>query len=166
VNFPDGLAFDRNDNLYAANVNTNTVEKFTPAAVRSTFAPIAFTPIGLAFDTAGNLFVSDGQNHIRKVPPAGGSSTDFAGPHSGVGGLAFDTPGNLYAAVAFENSILKYTPAESTFVNGGGLWSFLAFTDDNGVPLPLPNQVPEPLSLTLLVPALAAAIFARRPSRA
>jgi hypothetical protein len=33
-----GLAFDSSGNLYAANLNNNTIEKFTPGGVDSVFA--------------------------------------------------------------------------------------------------------------------------------
>ncbi len=63
-NGPIGLAFDRFGNLFvsinAANpVGTDTILKFTPDGIGSTFATDLDWPRGLAFDRSGNLFVAN-----------------------------------------------------------------------------------------------------------
>jgi hypothetical protein len=82
LNEPYGLAFDTSGNLYVANSGTNgalvnTIVKFTPAGLRSTFASATnglSRPTGLAFDSAGNLFVANlGNGTIVKLTPDGGS---------------------------------------------------------------------------------------------
>lgn len=57
---PQGLAFDRAGNLYAANEGGDTVERFTPGGTASTFAGSGLNfPVGLAFDSAGNLYLAN-----------------------------------------------------------------------------------------------------------
>ncbi|PYJ72679.1 MAG: hypothetical protein DME75_03955 [Verrucomicrobia bacterium] len=101
---PFGLAFDSAGNLYAADGNaqtafdssgnlfvstdcfcdpgSDTILKFTPTGVESTFATGLTNPRGLAFDSSGNLFVAESNDFpdgdILEFPPGGGSPTVFA----------------------------------------------------------------------------------------
>ena len=51
LNNPIGLAFDGSGNLYAANANSGTIERFTPGGAASVFANTGLNhPIGLAFE--------------------------------------------------------------------------------------------------------------------
>jgi sugar lactone lactonase YvrE len=59
---PVGLAFDRAGNLFVStegNPGSDTILKFTPDRMESTFATGLNQPRGLAFDRAGNLFVAE-----------------------------------------------------------------------------------------------------------
>lgn len=62
---PAGLAFDRFGNLFVSteseppSIHKDTILKFTPQGVKSTFATGLTFPRGLAFDRSGNLFVAD-----------------------------------------------------------------------------------------------------------
>jgi sugar lactone lactonase YvrE len=61
---PIGLAFDRFGNLFASTeaaipAGTDTILKFTPNGVGTTFATDLDWPRGLAFDRSGNLFVAE-----------------------------------------------------------------------------------------------------------
>jgi sugar lactone lactonase YvrE len=143
-----GLAFDSGGNLYAANNGGGTIIKFTPDGSSSVLVSGLSAPEGLAFDHAGNLFVAEiGNRTISKITPEGGRSLFASSGLVNPVGLAFDSAGALY--VGDGNGIKMFTPdgvgsvfAPAPFVNG---WpSFLAFTDDAGVPLPLANQIPEP----------------------
>jgi DNA-binding beta-propeller fold protein YncE len=88
---PIGLAFDRFGNLLVSTemfpFTNDTIFKFTPSAVKSTFATGLAGPRGLAFDSAGNLFVAEipfsGPGDILKITP-GGTRTVFASGFSGV----------------------------------------------------------------------------------
>ena len=54
LNSPWGLAFDASGYLYAANVNSNTIERFTPGGATSVFATTGLSqPTFLAFAPAG-----------------------------------------------------------------------------------------------------------------
>ena len=153
---PNGLAFDKAGNLYVANTQNGTIEKFTSGGVGSLYANTLSTtdaPARLAFDAAGNLFVADftGGN-IEKITTAGVASIFATAGLVRPNGLAFDSSGNLYASNASPtNTVVKFTPAgvESPFASGGGLNSptYLQFTSDAGVPLALP--FPEPSSFLL-----------------
>jgi len=81
---PAGLAFDTFGNLFVSTENrtllvgSDTILKFTPEGVESTFATGLTYPRGLAFDRSGNLFVADVNGtvsgEILKFTPAGNRS--------------------------------------------------------------------------------------------
>jgi len=81
---PAGLAFDRFGNLFVSTqsepplIRNDTILKFTPEGVKSTFATGLTYPRGLAFDRSGNLFVADvngtGLGEILKFTPDGNRS--------------------------------------------------------------------------------------------
>ena len=81
---PAGLAFDRSANLFVSTeseqllIGNDTILKFTPQGVRTTFATELTYPRGLAFDRSGNLFVADvngiGSGEILKFTPEGNRS--------------------------------------------------------------------------------------------
>jgi len=62
---PAGLAFDRFGNLFVSTqsgcpaAEPDSILKFTPDGVGSTFATDLVLPRGLAFDRGGNLFVAE-----------------------------------------------------------------------------------------------------------
>ncbi|MEU5425688.1 NHL repeat-containing protein [Streptomyces olivoreticuli] len=85
---PDGLTFDREGNLYIADVGNHRVRKVTPSGIITTFAgngtagyisdggPAVTTrlssPRRVTLDEGGNLYISDQDNHrIRRVGPDG-----------------------------------------------------------------------------------------------
>lgn len=111
LNFPYGLALDKDNNLYVADVNNHRIRKINVADgkistvagngatgfngddILATGASI-FSPINIAFDKDGNLFISDNGNHrIRRVNAANGLISTIAG--TGQSGFAGDGgPGN------------------------------------------------------------------------
>ena len=146
----------RGDILYAANAaysqpfGPNYILKFTSGGSGSIFGTGVSTPLGLAFNRAGNLFVvNNGSSTIMAFTPGGVGSVFASSGLSGPEGLAFDSAGNLYVVNIGNGTIEEFTPggagslfASPVIMNSGP--TFLAFTDDAGVPLPLANQVPEP----------------------
>src|SRR5438445_636139 len=114
--------------LFETDQGSNTIFKFTPAGVKSTFATGLHGPFGLAFD-AGSLFESDtGSGMIIKFTAAGVKSTFASGLNTPTG-LAFDASGNLFEADQASGRIFKFTPAgaKSTFASGLNEPSGLAF---------------------------------------
>src|SRR5437660_1531313 len=83
--------------LFESDQGSNTIFKFTPVRVKTTFASGLNGPFGLAFG-AGSLFESDtGTGTIFKLTPAGVKSTFASGLNTPTG-LAFDASGNLFEA--------------------------------------------------------------------
>src|SRR5437899_1925058 len=115
--------------LFESDQGSNTIFKFTPVGVKSTFATGLGGPFGLAVDGFGNVFEANFNNGmIFKFTPAGVQST-FASGLNGPIALAFDASGNLFAADDVGNTIFKFTPAgaKSTFASGLTQPSGLAF---------------------------------------
>ncbi|HEY2713833.1 MAG TPA: putative Ig domain-containing protein [Chthoniobacterales bacterium] len=140
-NKPDGLAFDRSDNLYVVDNINQTIRKVTPAGVVTTLAGEVGVvghsdgvgasahfnfPRSIVADAKGNLYVSDRLNYtIRKITPAGEVSTLAGSPGNlgsadGLGdaarfnepfGLAIDAAGNIFVADTANETIRMVTPA-------------------------------------------------------
>lgn len=138
--FPSGLAFDQNGNLFVSDTDNSTIRKITPGGSVSTIAGVPgshgfldgaannalfSSPLGLAVATNGDIFIADSGNHcIRKI--SGGLVSTFAGQpqvwgtadglgtnaqFNGPVGLAFDSNGNLFVSDANNDTIRKITPA-------------------------------------------------------
>ena len=126
-NHPDGLAVDKNGNVYVADTANGTLRLITPAGVVTTLAgkagvagsvngPAASAtfnqPAAVAVDASLNVYVADSANHaIRLLTPAGVVSTlagtGVAGKADGPAvtaafhtpmGVAVDAAGNVYVA--------------------------------------------------------------------
>ncbi len=120
---PEGLALDREGNLYIADAGNDRIRKVTPDGMITTFAgngilgfagdrgPAVkaelYVPVGLAADSHGNLYIADSANNrIRKVDVAGTISTvagtEHAGRH-GDGGPAAEAELNNPVALAVDS---------------------------------------------------------------
>jgi uncharacterized protein (TIGR03437 family) len=92
LNQPQGLALDKNGNLYIADSGNNRVRKLTPAGTISTWAgsgtagstgdngaatsAALYLPFGVAVDADGNVFIAEfGGNRVRKVNSGGAIAT-------------------------------------------------------------------------------------------
>lgn len=146
-NYPNGIATDKNGNIYVADSRNNMIRKISHSDTVSTVAgstnagsnddtgvAAGFNyPTGIAVDSNGNLFVADENNNlIRKITPAGVVTT-FAG--SGIAGYnddtgraaAFNAPygitidkaGNLYVAEIGNNTIRAITPSKKVTTIAG-----------------------------------------------
>jgi hypothetical protein len=116
-----------------------SVFRFTPDGMRSTFASGLYQPFAMAFDRKGNLFVGDSgsgipqmESLIVKFAPDGSRSTFASIGFTQLLGMTFDGTGNLL--VSNGQDILKFAPngTQSTFAsNVNGVWP-LAF-DKSGI---------------------------------
>jgi streptogramin lyase len=131
-NFPDGIAVDRQDNLYVCDYGNFCIRKIAPDGTVSRFAgngtrgfaegdpnTAEFSTIGdIVVDSTGNLYITD-DSRIRKITPQGFVST-IAGSTEGFAdgdgasakfrdpmGLAIDAQGNIYVADVNNNRIRK-----------------------------------------------------------
>ena len=107
---PQGLATDRNGNVFVADYGASTIRRVTAAGVVTTLAGTPFTygsadgtgaaaqffgPGGIAVDLTGNVYVADAGNHtIRKMDPARVVTTVV-----GVAGAQGVAPGPLPASL-------------------------------------------------------------------
>lgn len=118
---PDGIAVDKNGNVYVSDRENVTIRKITPAGVVTTLAgqvgqygyvdgpgstALFGYPRGLCVDDLGNVYVADMTNNaIRKITPQGMVST-----HSVVtrpADVVRDSKGNVFAASFETNDTVK-----------------------------------------------------------
>lgn len=148
LNNPNGLAVDKQGNLYIADQGNHCIRKVTPDGNVTVYAGSKTSgfkdgnvqearfngPCGMTVDKHGNLFVCDYYNHcIRKITPNGQVSTyagiGLAGYKDGPADQAMfnrplaicvDKQDNLYVADFENHAIRKITPdgKVSTFVGG------------------------------------------------
>ena len=146
---PNGIAIDKDDNLYVSDGN-NAIRKISPSGYVYTLAgqPSAGTldgigpaakfnkPAGLAVDKDGNIYVADqGGFVIRKITPNGQVTTiagsgNFGTGNDGVGaaanfqypvGITVDASGNLYVTDGGVGTVRRISPdGEVKTIAGGG----------------------------------------------
>jgi uncharacterized repeat protein (TIGR01451 family) len=142
LNFPTGIAVDKNGNVYVTEQGGHTIRKITPGGVVTTLAgtfdnygsadgtgPAARfnVPWGIAVDAKGMLYVADYGNYtIRKITPTGvvttlGGVPDAYGMKDATGpgarfyfpiGIASDANGKIYIADLSNNEIRMGVPAD------------------------------------------------------
>jgi sugar lactone lactonase YvrE len=158
---PVGIAIDANNNIYVAD-EVSTVYKIAPNGATTVFASGLQYPLSVAVDRVGNLYVGEYvSSTIREFSADGSHSTVFATDVHDPLFLAFDSAGNLFESDGFLHSIMEYP-------NVNGVLSGTATTFANGLDFPYQiafQPVPEPSSLTLIVAALAATCWGRKPLR-
>ena len=144
---PDGLAFDKNGNLFVAENgyggNVSIISKTTPGGVRTTFASGFYNAEGLAFDPAGNLYLAEtGHSTIYKFTPDG-TKTLFTSAIPLVRNLAFDAAGNLFVSGGGgSNAIYKVTPSGSVSVFKSGIAANgIAFEPPLGQPVNIATRM-------------------------
>jgi hypothetical protein len=111
------LAFDKDGNLYVANLLGGSVSKFAPGhtTATGTLTGVVF-PRGLVFDASGNLLVSnENTNKISKFAPGDTTpSATLTGVQS-PGFMLFDASGNLYVGNTQGNTtVSKFAPGGTT----------------------------------------------------
>ncbi|GMR25562.1 MAG: hypothetical protein BMS9Abin39_0870 [Ignavibacteria bacterium] len=132
--FNDGLALDKDGNIYASYYYSTTVTKITPEGITSIFAGGFSDPNGLTFDKSGLLYVPSARaNRIDVVTPEGQVSQflNITNP----GALLFDREGNMYIASYNVNriSILDTAGNVTSFWSGGVLNGPIGLVfDENG----------------------------------
>jgi uncharacterized protein (TIGR03437 family) len=132
----EGVAADRDGNLYISDAQGNRVRHVTPAGVIRTVVGTGVAgfsgdggpateaqlsaPYGLAVDSLGNLFIADlGNRRIRKVARDGTISSFAADvPFRAPRNVAVDTIGNLYVSDFESGSIYR--------INSSGIASVIA----------------------------------------
>lgn len=137
---PEGLALDRNGNLYICDADNNRIRKVGTGGIMSTFAGRnalfgeGYTatnaemciPNNLTTDAAGNIYVADAYNNrIRKIDAATGNITTVAG--SGIAGYDDGFNGDHIPAL----SANIYLPLAVTFDVTGNM--YIADANNNRV---------------------------------
>ncbi|WP_052467062.1 IPT/TIG domain-containing protein [Psychroserpens damuponensis] len=154
-NYPNGVVFDSQGNLFVADTGNHSIRKITPDGIVSTFAgstqgfadatgtnAMFNFPNLITIDSQDNLFIADTFNHkIRKITPNGEVST-FAGSTEGnvdatgvnakfnfPRGITIDSENNLYVSDTGNHTIRKITPTREVTTLAG---SILGFQDGAG----------------------------------
>jgi sugar lactone lactonase YvrE len=139
-NFPVGIAFDANTNLFVTDFGNDAIRQIAPDLAVTTFAGMPggsgsadgngsaarFNfPAAVTTDSDDNVYVADQSNDtIRKIAPDGTVTTiagtaKAAGTNDGAGlnarfnspaGLAFDHSGNLIVSDTVNDTIRQITP--------------------------------------------------------
>ncbi len=158
--YPEGVAVDRERNVFVADSGNHTIRKVTPGGVVSTLAGLAGSfgnadgagtaarfswPRGIAVDATGNLYVADSQNHVIRQITAAGVVTTLAGSAGVAGdsdgpaaearfrfpsGVALDDIGNVYVT-DYGNQTIRRITAAGWVTTIGGRPGF--FGGDDGV---------------------------------
>lgn len=118
LNQPWGLAFGSGGKLYVANSGTNgslnnTIVRFTPAGIRSTFATAISglsSPRGLAFDSAGNLYVANSGNGTIQKFTTNGTGSVFASGLNSPSSIAIFPGLNVWSATTIKLANPKTLP--------------------------------------------------------
>jgi sugar lactone lactonase YvrE len=156
---PNGVAVDRNGNVFVSDANNQTIRRIKADGTVSTLAGKAgemgsadgtavdarFSgPAGLALDASGNVYVADTYNStIRKITPEGivstyaGAAGEFgsndgtlADAHfNGPTGVALDQAGNMYVTDNWSCTIRKITSSGVVSTLAGSWWGY---ADGNG----------------------------------
>lgn len=115
--FPEGIAVDRDGNVYLSLIGNSKIKKVTPNGVASDFVSIPDGPIlGMKFDRTGNLHIAAGHG-IWKVDHSGNASLFSSVPgHALLNDLAFDKQGNLYVTDSFAYVVWKVDPQGNSAV--------------------------------------------------
>ena len=117
LNRPYGLAFDSSGNLYAANNNNNTINKFNSSGAYVSSGSIPSTnllnPLGLAFDSSGNLYAANlGNSTISKFDSSGSFLTSWSTGFAKPSFLAFKPVSvpepSTYALAAIATGVMAY----------------------------------------------------------
>jgi large repetitive protein len=121
---PEGLAIDSMGNVYVANYDSNTIEKFSPNGIDlGVFASTGLNqPVALAFDAVtGSLYVANAGAFTIERFSLGGVDLGVFASDPLASALACDTAGNLYVVSELYNRINRFTPtgSMSVFVSSG-----------------------------------------------
>lgn len=121
--FDDGLAVDKEGNIYASRYFGTTVTKITLEGTTSTFASGLTNPNGITFDDEGNLYIPNAQgSRIDKVDPAGVKTTFVASITNPTGLLVLEDGSMLIAQYEISRiSIRNPEGAISTYLSLNGL---------------------------------------------
>jgi sugar lactone lactonase YvrE len=136
-NFPAGLAFDSQDNLFVCDRTNSKIRKITPTGEVTTFAGSTGgsadgtgtaaqigLPTGITIDATGDFYIAEsGSGKIRKITPAGVVTTIAGTGTSGYAegpalssqfefptGVVKDSQGNLLIADFTNARVRKITP--------------------------------------------------------
>ncbi len=115
---PEGVAVDRNGNVYVANGLDNEVTEM-PAGCTSLICVTTLgggfsAPVGVAVDASGNVYVADsGNNAVKEMPRGCASSscvTTLGGGFNAPRGVAVDGSGNVYVGDSGNNAVKEISP--------------------------------------------------------
>ena len=147
LNYPDGLAFDKQGNLFVSDYNNSAIRKITPGGMVTTFyqnTAILFDPQALFFDSAGNLiFGLQYGDQVVKLSPSAvltviAGVNKIAGSNDGVGTAALfagpvdarlNAAGNLIVADSRNNELRSIAPDGTVTTIAGSVGSSVLYAN-------------------------------------
>lgn len=131
LNYPYGLFFDKNGNLYIADYGNNRVQRWTPGErqVYTIYTPGVTSPIAVFVSPNGGLFVTEYEKHrVRKW--GGGANGDVVAGNGIYGygasnlyyprGIYVDATDNLYVADYWNDRVQRWAPGATQGVTVAG----------------------------------------------
>jgi sugar lactone lactonase YvrE len=130
---PVGMAYAADGTLYIANWSAGTIERFTAAGERSTFAGGLSGPSGLAIADDGTVYAASYSGNVVWRFSADGDPEVFVDGLATPAGLSFNSAGELLIANRVTNEILAADAAGQTRVVATGLQTPVGAVElDNG----------------------------------
>jgi DNA-binding beta-propeller fold protein YncE len=117
LSFPLGVAVDSRGNVYIANTDSNTIEKWTAASntVTELVSSGLNRPAAIAVDAVGNVYIADNNNNaIKEWTVANRNVITVVSGVYDPQGVAVDREGNVYLSETDDNVVLEWTAANSS----------------------------------------------------
>jgi sugar lactone lactonase YvrE len=133
--YPSGICIDKNDIIYVANTNLNSISKVLPDGSNSILASFAgYNPRQIAVDSNLNLFAVGGENILYKITPDGNYSIFCQNviTNTSVDKVKIDNEDNIYVTGYNLDYVSKVTQtAQLSHISSTGVYAISVAFDSN-----------------------------------